>query len=102
MTEPRNELLDGDAQRESLTELLADIQRRNDNDLLIVMSAEPGRRFVWNLIDRGGMWRPSFVENREGTDFREGERNTALRLWADLQRVCPELLLRMQKENRPL
>jgi hypothetical protein len=77
-----------------------DLQREADNDLRALMSAPQGRRFVWRQIDRAGMWRPSFTGDRQGTDFREGMRNTALMLWSDLQRVCPELLLRMQEEHK--
>lgn len=100
MDEPRNELLDGDLRREQAAERLRLIQLENDEDLRVIMGTQHGRRWMWRHLDRCGMWRASFVENREGTDFREGERNTALRLWADLQRACPETLLRMQKENR--
>jgi hypothetical protein len=64
------------------------------------MSHQSGRRFVWRYLDRMGLWRTSFTGDRQGTDFREGMRNIALMLWGDLQKACPELLLRMQEENR--
>lgn len=89
-----------DRNRAASQEAAQNAQREADNDLRTVMSSPQGRRFIWRMIDRHGMWRASFVENREGTDFREGMRNTALMLWSDLQRVCPELLLRMQEEHK--
>lgn len=101
LNEPVNELLRTDDARAAAAEKARLLMLEFDEDLRTVMASPQGRRFIWRLIDRAGMWRSSWTERREGTDFREGERNTALRLWADLQRACPESLLRMQKENRP-
>lgn len=71
-----------------------------DDELRQVMSTPAGRRFIWRLLDRAGMWRSSYRESRQDTDFLEGNRNIALMLWADLQRICPELKLRMQEEHK--
>ncbi len=89
-----------DEQREAQLEKLRLLQLQNDDDLRLIMSHESGRRWMYRQIDRAGMFRSSFVESRQGTDFREGMRNIALMLWSDLQRACPGELLRMQKENQ--
>lgn len=92
-------IFSADETRETLAEKQRAIQLEFDDDLRLVMGHERGRRFMWRQLDRAGMWRSSFVEDRNGTDFREGMRNTALMLWSDLQRACPQLMLRMQEEN---
>lgn len=93
-------IFSADEVRETLVQKQRELQLQLDDDLRLVMSHVGGRRLVWRLLDRAGMWRSSFVQDRNGTDFREGMRNTALMLWSDLQRACPQLLLRMQEENR--
>jgi hypothetical protein len=93
-------LFNADEAREQREEQQRAIALQLADDLRLVMSQQGGRRFVWRYLDRAGLWRSSFTGDREGTDFREGMRNVALMLWADLQKACPEYLLRMQEENR--
>lgn len=93
-------IFQADEARHALTEKQREYQLQTEDDLRLVMSQQGGRRFVWRYLDRMGMWRSSFTGDRQGTDFREGMRNIALMLWADLIKACPELLLRMQEENR--
>lgn len=68
-----------------------------DADYKWLMDSFAGRRLMWDLI--APMWRSSYVGTREDTDFREGERNVALRVWARLVRVCPALARKMMEEN---
>lgn len=106
MDTPRSDLSDfssvfeADELREAHEEKVRQAQLQMDEDIRHVMSMPAGRRLLWAHLDRSGMWRSSFTGDRQGTDFREGMRNTALMLWGDLQRVCPKLLLRMQEENQ--
>jgi hypothetical protein len=58
-----------------------------------------GRRLIWDLLIAAGFWRSSYATKREDTDFREGERNVALRVWANVMRACPALAHKMQEEN---
>lgn len=94
------DIFDADEQRASIKEKQREFQLQIEDDLRLIMGHQGGRRFVWRYLDKMGMWRSSFTGDRQGTDFREGMRNVALMLWADLQKACPELLLRMQEENR--
>ena len=66
-------------------------------DAMQVMSTHSGRRFVWDLL--APMWRSSYFGSREDTDFREGERNVALKIWGTLKAACPNLARKMQEEN---
>lgn len=93
-------LFEADEARESLGQKQRELQLQLEDDIRLIMSHPSGRRFVWRYLDRAGMWRSSFTGDRQGTDFREGMRNVALMLWADLQKACPELLRQMQEENR--
>lgn len=94
------DIFQADVTREEFAQKQREYQLQIEDDVRLIMSHQSGRRFVWRYLDRVGMWRSSFTGDRQGTDFREGMRNAALMLWADLQKACPELLLRMQEENR--
>lgn len=75
-------------------------EQRAVDDLRFVMSSEQGRREVWRTLGFAGLWRSSFTGDRNNTDFREGQRNIALWLWARLLRACPEQTTLMQQENQ--
>lgn len=77
----------------------ADLERQLDSDYFGVLQTFEGRRLIWNLLITAGFWRSSYTTRREDTDFREGERNVALRIWARVMNVSPVLALKMQEEN---
>lgn len=95
------DILGGTEEREQADTARRAKTNQQADDLRFVMSHVSGRRFVWELLDFAGMWRPSFTADRLSTDFNEGSRNVALMLWGKLQHECPEQLLRMQEENKP-
>ena len=68
-------------------------------DIKHIMSDVSGRRFVWRLLSRCGVYRLSYTGNSD-TYFREGERNIGLWLLAELARVDQGLFLQMQQENQ--
>lgn len=71
------------------------------DDLKWLMSNRRGRRIVWRLLERTGIFRSSFTGNSE-TFFREGMRNVGLMLMAQINEVCPEqytLMVQEQREN---
>lgn len=71
------------------------------DELLWLMSDKRGRRFVWRLLERAGIYRLSFVQGSfDATAFREGQRNEGLRLMSSLHQHCPERVSEMQKEAR--
>ncbi len=68
-------------------------------DILSVLSTKQGRRFVWRLLQDGGIFRLSFVAGQvDVTAFHEGERNQALRLFVDATKWAPDLYLKMARE----
>jgi hypothetical protein len=67
-------------------------------DLRWLMGDLRGRRFLWELLGRAGIFRGSMGPSAEVTAFNEGRRDLGLVVLADLMRVCPELYARMQAE----
>lgn len=69
-----------------------------DADYRTLAETHAGRRFLWDLL--APLWRISYSATRNDTDFREGERNVSLRVWARLIRVAPLLAHKLLEENQ--
>lgn len=67
---------------------------RESRDFRAIMETQPGRRFIARLLDYCGFQRSSFTGN-SATFFNEGKREVALKLWADINRICPDLYMQM-------
>jgi hypothetical protein len=63
-----------------------------------IMNDERGRKVVWSLLDRAGVFRSSMAATPELTAFNEGRRDMGLALLADIMRLAPELYTRMAAE----
>jgi hypothetical protein len=88
--------------QEKVAELSAQL-RKNERDDEIdafkwLMNDARGRKFVWRLLDKAGVYRSSFTGNSE-TFFREGARNLGLMVIAEIHELCPEAYFLMLKEN---
>lgn len=71
-------------------------------DLKWIMSDARGRRFVWALLERCGIYRSSYLAGRgqpAATAFHEGERNVGLETLARLLRETPKAYAAMTEEN---
>ena len=68
-------------------------------DLKWLMSSKRGRRIIWRLLDRTGVFRLSFNTNAMAMAFAEGNRNEGLRTMAQIHALCPELYHVMVKEQ---
>lgn len=69
-------------------------------DFKWIMSNKRGRRFIWRLLEKAGVFRSSFTGNSE-TFFREGARNIGLQVLAMVHEHAPEsytLMLNEQKD----
>lgn len=73
---------------------------REVEDLKWLMSNKRGRRFIFRLLERAGVWRSSFSTNALAMAFNEGTRNEGLKLVADLTSHCSDRYGEMLKENR--
>jgi hypothetical protein len=69
------------------------------DDIKWLMGSRRGRRIVWRLLERTGVFRSSFTGNSE-TFFREGMRNVGLMLMAQINEACPEQYTQMVQEQR--
>lgn len=70
------------------------------DDLKWLMSNKRGRRFVFRLLERAGVWRISFNTNALTMAFNEGMRNDGLRLLAQLNEHCQARYTDMIKESK--
>jgi hypothetical protein len=68
------------------------------DDFKWLMSSKRGRRVVWRLLERTGVYRSSFTGNSE-TYFREGMRNVGLMLMAQIHTAGPNLYAAMVQEQ---
>ena len=69
-------------------------------DLKWLMSNKRGRRFVFRLLERAGVWRLSFNTNALTMAFSEGTRNEGLRLLAQVSEHCLDRYSEMMKEQQ--
>lgn len=70
------------------------------DDLKWLMSNKRGRRFVFRVLERAGVWRLSFNTNALSMAFNEGQRNEGLRLMANITAHCPDRYTEMLKESK--
>ncbi len=77
-------------------------QRRQDDDLRWVLSDPRGRRFLWEMLGRCGLYRLSYEHSGSATMFKEGERNIGLTLVARITEVDHSAYLLAQQEAHEL
>ena len=95
-------LVDNAADSEQVKKAQKKAKRDRDrelDDLRRIMDTDHGRRFIWRLLDRAGLYRTSFTGNSE-TFFREGMRNLGLMVQADIHEACPEKYMLMLTESK--
>lgn len=74
-------------------------QSLETSDFKFIMSSPQGRRFMWRLLDKAGVFRSSFTGNSQ-TFFLEGQRNIGLVYLLMIQEHCPERYNEMVKEQQ--
>lgn len=72
------------------------------SDLKWVLSDPRGRRFLWELLGRCGLYRLSYEHSGSATMFKEGERNIGLELVARIMSVDHTAYLLAQTEAHEL
>lgn len=75
------------------------VRDRELNDLRKVMDSMEGRRFVWRLLEKAGVFRTSFTGNST-TFFNEGMRNMGLMILGDVHEACADAYIRMMNESK--
>lgn len=69
-------------------------------DFKYLMEQPQGRRFIWRLLERSGVFRTSFSLNGLEMAFREGNRNLGTYYIAELNEHCPNRYVQMIKERK--
>lgn len=67
--------------------------------LLFILQTEQGRLYLAELLDFCGLYQTSFTGNSE-TYFKEGKRNVALKIMADMAKVDPNSYINMMIETK--
>jgi hypothetical protein len=70
-----------------------------DDVLVELMSRRNGRAWIYDLLERCHCFESSFSSDPLAMAFSEGERNTALKFLADINRVCPDHYITMVRER---
>ena len=84
------------AQAEAKRKLAVDTE---EADLKWLMGSKRGRRIVWRLLDKAGVYRLSFNTNAMSMAFAEGGRNYGLHVLAQIHALCPDLYVAMMQEQ---
>lgn len=69
-----------------------------DSDFIWLMSNRRGRRIVWRQLSEAGVFHTTFNTNAMQMAFNEGCKNGALKLLADVHRLCPLQYIKMIEE----
>jgi len=72
---------------------------REVNDFKSLMGQRFGRRIVYALLEKCGVYRSSFTGNSE-TFFNEGKRDIGLSYLAMVNEHCPDEFVAMLKEHK--
>lgn len=75
-------------------------REKEQNDLRWVMSTKQGRRFMWRLLSRAGLFQSCFDMNSAVMAFKEGNRNAGLQQLTDIMEACPERYSEMFAEQK--
>lgn len=86
-----------EAEERARRELLA--QHFEAEDVKWVMTHSAGRRFMWRLLDKAGLYRSTMTGNSH-TFFNEGRRDFGLYLIALINEHCPEQYALMVAESK--
>jgi hypothetical protein len=65
-----------------------------------IMSEPAGRMWVWGLLSRCGTYHSSFSSDPLVMAFNEGRRDIGNHLIAEINKIEPELFIKMALENR--
>lgn len=92
------EIPDETAKRES-AQLKARLRQETEEaDYRWLMSTAQGRRIVWRMLERSGVYRSSFSSDAMVMAFNEGNRNSGLALLATVSNLSPAEYVEMMKE----
>lgn len=77
-----------------------EIRKLEVADLKWLAGNVQGRRFIWRLLDRAGIYRTSFNHSGSLMSFNEGKRDMGLFLLAEVSEASPNGFLKLIAENQ--
>ncbi len=77
-----------------------EVRRLEVGDLKWLMANAQGRRVVWRLLQRAGVYTSSFSHSGSVMAFNEGRRDMGLWLLAEVSDASPSGLLKLITENQ--
>lgn len=75
-------------------------QKLYDEGFRQIISSPIGRCWVWSLMEFSNVFAQSFASDAFVTAFNEGRRSVGNKVMADIQRLAPEMLTTMMRENQ--
>jgi hypothetical protein len=87
-----------DEQNKKLTAEQKRERQKEIDDVEKVLKTPEGRRFIWRMLSRTGIYRNSFSLNSNQTAFCEGERNIGLWLINEVNEADIAAFAKMQNE----
>ena len=78
-------------------------RQRELSDLSEIMSSDAGKRFIWRLLERTGVYQQTFVpDSPHSTSFNEGRRSVGNRLLVDINSDpdCTNAFSEIIKQNQ--
>jgi hypothetical protein len=70
------------------------------DELLWLMSDKRGRRFMWRLLTRAGIYQTSFTGDALSSAFKEGKKQEGLHQTTLVTKHCLQRFIEMQQEAR--
>jgi hypothetical protein len=87
------------ARADAATKRMTDAEAERD-ELLWLMSDKRGRRFMWRLLSRAGIYRTSFTGDALTSAFEEGKKQEGFHQMTLIAQHCQPRFIEMQKEAR--
>jgi hypothetical protein len=69
------------------------------DDFIFIMRSAQGRRFMWRMLDRTGVYRTTFRPNSEMA-FLEGVRSVGVSVLGDMHKWCLDEVFLMMNEMK--
>jgi hypothetical protein len=73
---------------------------RHKDDVRRLLALDYGRRILWQLMSRCGVFKADCPINSGELYFKEGQRNVGLMILTDITQADPDAYLQMMKEAK--
>lgn len=87
-------------ERQITEKATSEIARQQEkNDVGWLMTHKEGRRIVWRVLSRAGIYRIAYHQNDRDEAFQLGQQFLGFEALAEINTVCPNLYIKMLQEN---